>query len=238
MAKKDGSTAEPPRSSLNAKFFNNPKYSDVTIKIFDETLHAHQLVICDQSEYFDRTLQKGSQKIIEAGTKTLEFREGSGAAYWRALEYLYTGDYSDKISTTKLTDDPRLLIDVRVYALADKFSIEGLKTLSEIKFEKRIQDCQMDSAFITCVREVYKNTHSADSEMRHVVVEAITSKSKEMAKDPFKDGFQQNIFRFRLLIREGGDFAEEYMLQSIGLQIQPTHVEEPMPNISQIRIKH
>ncbi|KAI1001651.1 hypothetical protein K3495_g6548 [Podosphaera aphanis] len=229
MAEKDGSKTDLPNSCWNSRFYNNPRYSDVTIKIFDVVFHAHQIVICDQSEYFERALiQNGPQQFIEAETKTIEFKEGSGAAYWRVFEYLYTGDYSDQLSTTEFSDDPDLLKDVRVYALADMFLIEPLKALAESKFVKRTQDYQLDDSFFACVREVYKSTCRQDSPMRRAVAVVAVNKSKKLAQNFINKSIEEkeNLNKLRSLIGEGGSFAEDYMLCSIGLR--PVHVEEPI----------
>ena len=75
--------------------FNNEKYSDATIYMHGVKLHAHQLVIGIQSKYLEKAFQ---ERLVE-GSAILNFQEGSGPAYWRAFEYLYTGDYLDPLST-------------------------------------------------------------------------------------------------------------------------------------------
>ncbi|KAI0995650.1 hypothetical protein K3495_g12530 [Podosphaera aphanis] len=205
------------RASIS-RFFNNPKYSDITIKIYDTVFHAHRNVICGQSEYFEKALQEGSQKFLEAETKTIEFKEGSGAAHWRVFEYLYTGNYSDELSTTELADfpdDPELLKDVRVYGLADMFLIEKLKTLSEAKFKKRIQGCELDDSYFACVREVYEKTHKQDSQMRCMVVDIAIDKSKIYNKTI--PGHEKYFFKFAEFMMDGGYFARDYVWKTIGL---------------------
>ncbi|KAI0996112.1 hypothetical protein K3495_g12069 [Podosphaera aphanis] len=201
--------------------FNNQKYSDVTIKIYEVVFYAHQVVICTQSEYFEKAFRNGWQESIEVGTKTIEFKEGSGAAYWRVLEYLYTGAYSDHLSTDEFTDDPELLKDVRVYALADMFLIEDLKAISEAKFEKRIQNCQLDTPFIACVREVYINTHRDDSKMRSAVVDVAVDLAREWDQGPSRLYFSDipELNDFKNLLREGGDFVVDCFTALSGLSL-------------------
>ncbi|KAI0994485.1 hypothetical protein K3495_g13697 [Podosphaera aphanis] len=198
----------------SASLFNNPKFSDVTIKIFDVVLHAHKTVICSQSKYFEKALQEGSQQFLEAGTKTIEFKEGSGAAYWRVFEYLYTGHYSDELSTTELTDDPKLLKDVRVYGLADMFLIEKLKTLSEAKFEEKIQSCKLDDSYFACVREVYEKTHEQNSRMRGMVVHAALCRIESYKTMP---EYKQDLDKFGRIMTKGGHFARDYVWGTMGL---------------------
>ena len=76
--------------------FNNTKYSDAIIIIHDIVLPVHKSVICTQSLYFEKAFQ---ESFVEGSSGELRFNDGSGAAHWRVLEYLYTGDYSDDISS-------------------------------------------------------------------------------------------------------------------------------------------
>ncbi|KAI1001996.1 hypothetical protein K3495_g6211 [Podosphaera aphanis] len=220
------------QSSFNASFhFNDPEYSDVTIKIFDVVLYAHRVFICSRSDYFKKALQKVPHKFIEGETKTIEFKEGSGAAYWRVFEYLYTGDYSDELSTTELEDDPELLIDIRVYELADMFLIEGLQTLSETKFKKRIEGYELDDSFNICVQEVYKTSHGTAKEMRGAVVQAaISYVEKRRDKDA-------ELWLIAVLIGNGGLFAIDYFMASscrLGKSFSNDFLE-PNEKLSQFR---
>ena len=78
--------------------FNQETYSDITILIRNVTLPAHRLVICLQCPYFEDKFPDtfAQRKGI------LEFQQGSGIAYWRVFQYLYTGDYSDEATNKDL----------------------------------------------------------------------------------------------------------------------------------------
>ncbi|KAF2181491.1 hypothetical protein K469DRAFT_589178 [Zopfia rhizophila CBS 207.26] len=176
--------------------FNNTKYSDATILIHNVTLPVHKPVICIQSAYFEKAFQEA---FVEGSSGVLTFNDGSGAAHWRVFEYLYTGDYSDDLSND-FEDDPPLLKDPRVYALADMFFLEDLKALSTAKLQLKLQDLWTSDSFPECVREIYASTPNSDRAMRSAVVEVARVHVRELGKKAiFKD-----------LIREGGDFAVEY----------------------------
>lgn len=83
---------------LTSRLFNNTKYSDAEIHIHDVILPVHKSIICIQSEYFEKAFRP---EFVEGDTGVIAFKEGGGAAYWRVFEYLYTGDYSEKLSTDK-----------------------------------------------------------------------------------------------------------------------------------------
>lgn len=78
--------------------FNQATYSDITILIRNVTLPAHRLIISLQSSYFEDTYSDA----FAQDKGILEFQQGSGIAYWRVFEYLYTGDYSDEATNKDL----------------------------------------------------------------------------------------------------------------------------------------
>jgi len=98
------------------RLFNNTKYSDARILIRDVTLPVHKSVICIQSEYFEKAFQ---ESFVEGSSGELRFNDGSGAAHWRILEYMYIGDYSDDLSSNfegkvaLIGNSPSVLIGTR-----------------------------------------------------------------------------------------------------------------------------
>jgi len=51
------------------------------------------LVLAVHSEYFQKALKSGFK---DGKSKEFEFQGGSGHAYWRVFEYMYTGQYSEE----------------------------------------------------------------------------------------------------------------------------------------------
>ena len=73
------------------------------------------------------------------------------------------------------TDDSHLLTHTRVYALAEKYGIPGLKALAKRKFECQMA-CFYDSPeFADAVEEVYCSTIDSDRGLRDVVIQAFRS---------------------------------------------------------------
>ncbi|KAF1952619.1 hypothetical protein CC80DRAFT_422155, partial [Byssothecium circinans] len=168
--------------------FNDTKYSDATVIIHGKELPVHKFVICTQSEYFAKAFQAA---FVEGCSGELTFDNGSGAAYWRVFEYLYTGDYSDDLS-----QDSKPC----VYALANMFFLENLKVLATAKLRQKLQELWTSDSFPECIREVYATTPESDRAMRSAVVEVAKNHVRELGKKAV----------FTDLIREGGDFAVDY----------------------------
>ncbi|KAF2016867.1 hypothetical protein BU24DRAFT_490147 [Aaosphaeria arxii CBS 175.79] len=182
-----------------ASLFNNEKYSDATIQIHDVMLPVHKSIICIQSEYFEKAFQ--NERFEESQSGTIKFKENSGAAYWRVIEYLYKGDYSEALSTHEFEDDPEHLRDSRVYVLADMFLLEGLKTLSITKLRLKLEKHWMTDLFLECIREIYGSTSNETCGLRSTVIAVATGHARDLAKNE----------AFNNLLREGGDFAAEYV---------------------------
>lgn len=176
--------------------FNDTRYSDATAVIYGKNLPIHKSVMCTQSKYLEKAFQ---DSFVEGSSAVLTFNNGSEAAYWRLFEYLYTGDYPDDLSQD-IKDDPALLKEPRVYALADMFFLEDLKAVAVAKLQQKLQDLWTSDSFPECIREIYATTPENDLGMRSAVVEVAKVHVRELgSKDILKD-----------LIREGGDFAVEY----------------------------
>ena len=203
--------------------FNNEKYSNVTVYLGEsKTLFpAHRLILGMRSPYFDDALQS---KIKEGITHEFRFEENSPHALWRVLQYMYTGDYADEppdslysegmfpltisrrfeISRLRQAgDDLELLRHPRVYALADTFRMEDLKSLLHGKFKLQLQEYWISDTFVDCIREVYSiSTDFGSFVIRDAVVEIASLHKKDLVqKRPFQE-----------LIREVGDFAVDLML--------------------------
>jgi hypothetical protein len=74
--------------------FRKPEYSDATIHIYGVKLPVHKVILCTQCTMMRCLL---NENVYSEKPDVLTFDEGSGAAYWRLIEFIYTGGYSDKV---------------------------------------------------------------------------------------------------------------------------------------------
>lgn len=78
---------------------------------------------------------------------------------------------------------PNLTIHAMVYALGEKYDIQGLKALSLEKFKKEARSYWDSDDFLRAVEEVYTSTIDADRGMRDAVVDAIRQHSTVLDKE-------------------------------------------------------
>ena len=77
------------------------------------------------------------------------------------LYFFYTCNYSDY---GQHSGDA--VINVLVYALADKYDVTTLKSLAKHKFEKAMNDCWNADAFSGIALQIYTTTPSSDRGLR------------------------------------------------------------------------
>ncbi|KAK3291910.1 BTB/POZ protein [Chaetomium fimeti] len=99
---------------------------------------------------------------------------------------------------------PNLTVHARVYALAEKYDIKGLKTLSLGKFEIEA-DLHWDSDdFMCAVEEVYTSTVDEDRGMRDAVVEAVYNNAGVLEKESMQNLVKRLPLCFDLMMRFRG----------------------------------
>jgi hypothetical protein len=157
-------------------------------------LSAHQSLLT-QSPYFkdicDRFVEDGSPRQIELPEYDID-TVGS------FLEYLYTGEYFPKKLPNQrvLETDPaipsvddsgdQLLKHARIYTLAEKFGVDGLKTLSSSKIHCVNSTAKGEIAY---ARYVYAFTSNDDITIRAPVASFWATRSHTLraeAEDEFK----------------------------------------------------
>ncbi|KAM3504608.1 hypothetical protein MY10362_003470 [Beauveria mimosiformis] len=155
--------------------------SDMTIFIKSFRFPAHSFVLAAQCGYFKDALTTGGLK--EEAKKEFRFDHGQSHAYWRMLEYLYKGTYSDDpAAEIDEPDDELPHRHIHVYATAKAFQIEGLQRLATERFKQSVERGKMDKNFVSCIRLVYKIMKIEDSMMGKEVMEIVSQHAKVLWK--------------------------------------------------------
>jgi hypothetical protein len=114
----------------------------------------------------------------------------------RLVDYLYTGNYAEQITETGMDDQTDGISPLRVhaimFALADKYLIKGLQTLSAANYAKTLGQEPNICNFIRSLPDVYTLTPDSSRGLRDEALEfakaklAVSLASPE-AKDIYDD---------------------------------------------------
>lgn len=126
----------------------------------------------------------------------IELNEDDAAIVEKMLCFFYTCEYSDLGENAA-----DAVINILVYAIADKYNIETLKRLAITKFKGTMSSTKFNpNAFPGIVRQIYSTTPSSDRGLRDC--------AKDITKQQ-KDSLRLNK-AFRNLLQDGileGDFV-------------------------------
>ncbi|KAH9212364.1 hypothetical protein DL95DRAFT_464093 [Leptodontidium sp. 2 PMI_412] len=145
----------------------------------------------NNGNYFDVTIHLGESTIPFAAHRVIL---GTRCPYFDDVFQ----------SRFKEGDDLDLFKHPRVFALADMFRIEELKSITGKKFERQLQQHWISDTFPDSIREVYSTSNNTDSDrIRNIVVGAVASHKQDLLPK----------FPFQELIREERDFAVDLVLR-------------------------
>lgn len=68
-------------------------------------------------------------------------------------------------------DQPHLITHAKVYAIAEKYQIIGLKTLARRKFATQVTHHYVTEEFALSMQEVYESTIDADRGLRDIIIQ-------------------------------------------------------------------
>ncbi|KAI9761052.1 MAG: hypothetical protein M1840_002037 [Geoglossum simile] len=182
------------------KLLVSSKHSDVSIYFGPEKVEfrAHYAILSVHTKYFDAAKERGFAEGLE---DKFYFPEGHPHAFYRALQYMYTGDYSSENNQLDNgeEDDRELLKHPRVNAIADLFDIEGLKELCATRFTDQLVTHWISDTFVDSVREIYSTSTKSEDRMRKAIVDT----TRTHAKDLYKHS------DFKALIKGNAEFSGE-----------------------------
>ncbi len=114
------------------------------------------------------------------------------------LTYLYNFNYETGMLIT--SRPPPMVFHAQVYAMAEMYGIQSLKTYSKEKFETTIATGWNLEAFPSSITEVFSTTPETDRGLRDPVIKVCCENSKALVAD---DGF-------KVILREAPGFAAEF----------------------------
>lgn len=179
--------------------------------------NVHRLVLCSRSEFF-RKAWAGPFKVRasnfydaatrracidmyqEARERMIELADDEPQTVDAMISYLYTREYFHGSFKDGVTP---IVLDARVFTIADKYFIPKLKDLAATKFKKRAI-AEWDSAdFANAVEEIYLAGPAEDRRLHGIVLDVIQGHAKELSKVP------ETYQRFHGVLVSVGEFSAD-----------------------------
>lgn len=145
-------------------------YADLEIVRQERTWKVHKFCLCAQSEFFPRAC---SGNFMEGMESKIHLDDNDPEVVDAFIHYLYNFDYSDGFSA--------IVLDVRVYVIADKYFVAPLKDLAARKFEEGAKAWRNTRAFADAVAEVYQSTAAGKSNpLKKAIIKVVKKHAKEL----------------------------------------------------------
>ncbi|MCJ1267283.1 hypothetical protein MMC22_007168 [Lobaria immixta] len=196
MAGNQGGDAD----ARNLSILQSGKYSDMTICCDKIEIRVHQAIVCPASDFFARAFDSDFK---EAHTHVISLEDHVDIVKMMLL-YLYTHNYDDQVPSFESyktggpgtgvafnADTPdaaveeacvRMTNNVRVYAIADKYDIPGLKKLAKTKFKDLASPAGLVLRCPAIIYEIYGTTPSEDHGLRGIVTNICVQNVKEIVR--------------------------------------------------------
>ena len=153
------------------------KYSDLTITTRTRSFKVHKAIVCTQSKVFAAMSDSGFEGTA---TSTFSLEDDDPATVERMITFLYTGDYDDSTDIAEEEEGEEetdaaqvchvLMANARVYCIADKHDMAGLKEIAKANFEHVFEYKAFFCAdFRNIVATIFAGTPSTDTGLRDVV---------------------------------------------------------------------
>lgn len=186
-----------------ATFLSSEKYSDLQIKTGGTWRNVHKLVLCAQSDFFDKACSERFKEGIEA---RIDLEEDPPDAVAAMLSFLYLFDY--KIPEQQESMD--LQFHAKVYVIAEKYDISCLKehAFQQIRSKNssyRLLQNEQIHDFISMIEITYNGTPEADRTLRDFVCQWAKKNITSLAMQK----------EFEDLLESGGNFAKE-LVRTLG----------------------
>ncbi|TRX91084.1 hypothetical protein FHL15_008066 [Xylaria flabelliformis] len=168
-------------SSLKELYYSG-EYSDLTISCGQSRYRVHKALVCPQSDFFIAACGAGFKETREG---IVDLPDDDPWAVKMMIHYFYHFEYdtqsiwefpqnSSEATHASLSEASQmpssLVLHAKIYALAEKYNICGLKDFALQEFKAAAIEHWATPGFLDAAREAYISTIEADRGLRDVVV--------------------------------------------------------------------
>lgn len=223
------------------RLYGTKEFADVSITCNGKKWRAHRLVLCAQSEYFQKML---SSTFKEAKESKINFDDDD----WEMIHELlyckhervchshdsslilpYADFYFFKYSDAPPDNVEPIIYDVRVYAVADKYLVGDLREIVADHFTRRAEQVWSTKAFADAIHEIYTKGPQV-SLLRDIVVTTVHEHPELLETESV-------YTRFREVLGEVAEFGRDLALtgyKAMKVTQKLSRYKCPNPNCAQI----
>ncbi|KAI1828216.1 BTB/POZ protein [Xylaria intraflava] len=139
------------------------QFTDFTLICRGREFPVHKLILSCHSKVFTAALRIGMK---ESTTGKFEMNEEDPFTVERMIQYMYSGTYDARPGMYDSESASRLQMHARVFALADKYQIDELETLSAREYTVSLHDKVDISPFLGSIHDVFNLTPQSKRAMR------------------------------------------------------------------------
>jgi len=199
-----------PRSHFFAAACDGPFQESINKEITLEEDDAHaverMLAYLYTSEYCDENYSGSAAVEVSPEEGPWPANESEDKERSISPSQATTGEQDDPFvadDPSVAVDEPSLLNNVLVYAIAEKYGITELKEMAKAKFQDRAGSLLSAEEFPEIIRELYRSTPSSDRGLRDIVSQVCAAQGRTIIDSPDLNAIIVEIGEFGLdLLRE------------------------------------
>ncbi|KND89504.1 hypothetical protein TOPH_05785, partial [Tolypocladium ophioglossoides CBS 100239] len=177
-----------------AKAQRAEEFTDYVLHCEGQRFPVHKVIICSHSKFFRLVVTLPSKEASEV----YELQGEEFSMVQRMVDYFYTGTYDDGSAEAEtgeqLEDLSTLSVHARMFALADKYLINGLGALSARNYTKALERKPDLCDFLGSLPDVYTLTPASVRGLRSRAVDFAREKLTVLLNSPeMKDVYHEMV---------------------------------------------
>ncbi|KAM4065565.1 BTB/POZ domain-containing protein [Hirsutella rhossiliensis] len=176
-----------------AKLYNLGTYSDFTITCGSAEYRVHKAIVCPRSRFFaaacNDAFQEGHNGVVNLPEDDPRIVRLMVYFFYHLTYPAVSLDDADTAAARQhafLEKVHHLRVHAMVYALAEKYSVDGLKDLAMRKFEQEVGKHWDSDDFIQAAEYAYTSTVEGDRGLRNLVVKTFEEHHSLLRKEDAK----------------------------------------------------
>ncbi|KAK3624215.1 hypothetical protein LTR56_021151 [Elasticomyces elasticus] len=185
------------------KFYNTGSCSDLTIECDGHLLRVHKMLLISQSSWFEAALEGKFQEAL-ADNKILVLKDDDPVILKALIKFMYHFTYDDSTRG----DESLASFAIRLYVIADKYDVVGLRTLAASKLDQVLTPFDDEEGFVSALEAIHEYT--ANNKLWDIAVPKILANIGSFVKNKaFMDLVRElPEVLARLLARDGKAMGE------------------------------